>query len=99
LSADKVQVDYEELDSVAARFTRLASDADMLRLTVRRHVAALEEEGWQGQGATDFYAEMEEVILPAMGRLTEALEEAGNASQRIQPRMRAAEEAASVTLK
>jgi hypothetical protein len=58
---------------------------------------ALEQGGWEGQGATAFYDEMQNEVFPAMQRLMSALSEAQMVTLQIRDIIwQAEEEAASV---
>ncbi|HEX8597825.1 MAG TPA: WXG100 family type VII secretion target [Chloroflexia bacterium] len=76
MTANIIQINYDDMDSIAARFGQQAEMAAALNSRVRQHVEALEQGGWEGKGASAFFAEIYGELLPAMQRLSHVLEEA-----------------------
>jgi WXG100 family type VII secretion target len=76
MSGDIIQARYEDLDEVARRFVQQSQLTADLRSRVDRAAQALEHGGWEGCGSTAFFAELNTVILPALQRLSQVLEEA-----------------------
>jgi WXG100 family type VII secretion target len=70
---DRIEVDYDELTRVTRSTSAEADAIAQLTSQTRAKVAQLHGSGWIGQGSDAFYAEMENVLLPAMDRLTKAL--------------------------
>jgi len=62
---------------------------------VRQVMGSLQGGGWIGQGAGAFYAEMEGIVFPGMGRLSEAMAQAQSAVLQIRDIIKQAEEEAS----
>lgn len=92
--ADEIRADYEQLKSVAERFSRQSeSVSDMLR-RVQGSMSKLKD-GWIGRGSDAFFAEMGDEVLPAAGRLRQALGEAASITQKIGNTVKQAEEEAS----
>jgi WXG100 family type VII secretion target len=86
------RVDYDDLARLAGLFGK---EADQLRRTFRqveRTVEVLRNGDWVGQGATAFYREMSSDVLPAMKRLTSALDAAGRTVKDIVQTAKEAEE-------
>jgi WXG100 family type VII secretion target len=50
---------------------------------IKRQEATLQQGGWIGRGSDAFYAEMDDLVLPAIGRLGQALEEGGQVLNRV----------------
>lgn len=83
MSAPKIQADYDSLSEIAKHFAAKAQDTNSLIQTVDRCVDELRHGAWIGKGADQFYAEMEQLVSPAMLRLRNALEDASSATTRI----------------
>lgn len=95
MSQEVIQAKYEELAVIARKFGQQAQATVDLRSRIVRSVQALERGGWQGQGATAFFAEMNGTIYPAMQRMIRAFEEAHSVTLQISDIMRQAEEEAA----
>ncbi|RMG77222.1 MAG: WXG100 family type VII secretion target, partial [Chloroflexi bacterium] len=67
---------------------------DQVLQAVRRQIEDLQRDGWWGEGANAFYAEMEDEVLPGVKRLKTALDQAGDTTYRIIELMMDAEERA-----
>lgn len=97
MANELIQVQYEQLTQMAQRFERLAGDSDQLHQRVRQQVNDLKHSGWVGRGGTAFAQEMEQLVLPAVRRLTAVFEEASQVThQTIQILQDAEEEAANL---
>jgi len=83
VSAPKIQADYDGLNEIAKHFAAKAQDTNRLIQTVDRCVDELRRGAWIGKGASQFYAEMEREVSPAMLRLRNALNDASSATTRI----------------
>ena len=83
MSAPKIQADYDSLNEIARHFAARAQDTNRLIQTVDRCVDELRRGAWIGKGASQFYAEMEREVSPAMLRLRNALNDASSATTRI----------------
>jgi WXG100 family type VII secretion target len=62
---------------------------------IKSDMGSLQEGGWIGKGATAFYKEMNDTVMPTMTRLQRALAEASRITQQISQIMKAAEDEAS----
>ncbi|NIM94885.1 MAG: WXG100 family type VII secretion target [Anaerolineales bacterium] len=91
--AEKIQVQYEELDQLA---TRVHAEGDRVEVLFRRIRVKTEQlaSSWLGEGSVVFQREMGEEILPGLRRLAAALEVAGTVMAEIQRIFREAEEQA-----
>ncbi len=96
---DLVRCDYEKLDQIAGRFGTEANLIESMYTELQSRMAPLEDGGWVGKGSDAFFAEMSQVVLPAVQRLRAALAEADNVTQRIVIIMQTAEEEASSPFK
>ena len=79
MSAPLVQAHYDELATVAQHFGRQSQVVNGLQSSLRQSVQALEQGGWEGEGSAAFFGEMNDTVMPAVTRLSGALE----AAQRI----------------
>lgn len=95
MAAPVIQVDYDRLAEVARGFERNAETAAAMRKQVQRNALALRQGGWDGRGSIAFFAEVDGVVLPAVQRLADALQEAGSVSRSIVEIMQQAEEEAA----
>ncbi len=95
MSASLVQAEYEQLETVAARFGQQAENNAKLTRFLEQRTSVLIAGSWQGQGVEAFAAEMEAAVLPALRRLTDALQTGQRATIQISAIMRAAEEEAA----
>jgi WXG100 family type VII secretion target len=93
--ADELRADYDQLEQIASQFNNQAQAIQQMQQKVRGSYAKLADKGWIGQGANSFFDEMESKIMPAEERLQSALEQAGQATQRIAQAVKQAEEQAS----
>jgi WXG100 family type VII secretion target len=73
--ADKIVVDYNALQQVANSFSQQEQEINNMLKKIQSQVDALQGGGWIGKGANAFYNEMHNELLPAIMRLTKALEE------------------------
>ena len=92
---DHIRADYDELAAIAHEFQQESQGVDALIARLQRCVDELEYGGWIGRGASAFYAEMHNDVFPALHRLADALQDAGDAVNRISQIIREAEEAAA----
>lgn len=81
---DIVQVDYEELESVAARFHQQSGAVEQqMHGSLLRAYNGLRDGGWVGRGAEAFFAEMDNEALPAVRRLVEVLSSASETTRQV----------------
>ncbi len=90
-----IQVKYDAVEKIAARFGREAEQVEEMNGRVQRAIQPLQDGGWAGEGSAAFFAEMEQDIFPAVHRLSNALTEAQRVTLEICTIMRQAEEDAS----
>ncbi|MEZ4726308.1 MAG: WXG100 family type VII secretion target [Caldilineaceae bacterium] len=95
MSGDVVQAQYEQLDAIAQRFGHQAQAMHDLQQSVQRGVQLLRNGGWEGRGADAFFAEMDQKLLPAMQRLSNALTTAQATTLQVKAIVQKAEEEAS----
>jgi len=68
-----IHVEYDELESVYTKLAQQAEEADVAIRSCMTSLEQLQSGAWIGRGATAFYGEMDNDILPAYNRLHEAL--------------------------
>jgi len=71
--ANEIRVDYEVVKIVAGAFVGFAEDVKNILIRLRVSVDALQGGGWTSCGATAFYTEMNERLMPSLSRLENAL--------------------------
>ncbi|MEQ8672799.1 MAG: WXG100 family type VII secretion target [Aggregatilineales bacterium] len=92
--ADQIRLQYDDMNQISAKF---ANSADVIQELINRlvnQIGELQGGAWIGQGADAFYSEMEELVLPAVRKLSEALETSGTLTQQIVRTVQDAEEEA-----
>ncbi|PKN92848.1 MAG: hypothetical protein CVU44_12515 [Chloroflexi bacterium HGW-Chloroflexi-6] len=67
-----LQVNYDELSQIAELFRDDGDDLAQVYSRLRKEMQALQHD-WVGEAADTFFAEMEEVLLPALQRTYEAM--------------------------
>lgn len=92
---DEIRVDYDAMEQIANQFTVQCQAVGEMLQNVKGSMDPLVDGGWIGRGSDSFYAEMEQVVIPATQRLQQALEEASNVSRQIMQTVKQAEEDAS----
>ena len=94
MTAPFIQVEYQTLEAIAARFEQHAESNAVAHQRLRRQADRLRD-SWQGKGVTAFLAEMDGKLLPAYQRLVDALTESAATTHEILRIMREAEEKAA----
>ncbi len=92
--ADEIRVDYRQLSQVASQFSRQATAINQMRQRVRRSMSQLRG-SWIGKGSDQFFAEMDDKVLPATERLYKALQEASSVTKQIAQLVQQAEQDAA----
>ncbi|CAG1013832.1 hypothetical protein ANRL4_05042 [Anaerolineae bacterium] len=86
-----IRAEYDGLREVAKVFAHHADLSVALTFQVEGLVDQLQGGAWRGVGAESFYAEMVELVLPAMRKLEDALQFARDSTLKIIEIMQAAE--------
>jgi WXG100 family type VII secretion target len=81
--AEKSEVNYEQMANIVNKFNNEAEGINQLLNQTRGRVEGLHGNGWVGRGSDQFFQEMEQLVLPAMGRLVQALHAAAGAADNI----------------
>ena len=77
------KLNYDDMSNIVKMFRSEAQDIDGLLKQTKGKVESLHNNQWVGQGADKFFGEMEQSVLPAVGRLVGALGHAGDIAQKI----------------
>jgi len=77
------KLNYDDMSNIVKMFRSEAQDIDGLLKQTKGKVESLHNNQWVGQGADKFFGEMEQSVLPAVGRLVGALGHAGDVAQKI----------------
>lgn len=92
---DTIEINYDMIATIKSRFSNKSQEIERTRQLLENHINDLRAGEWKGNGATAFYTEMDELLLPALNRLVQALTEAENSMQIIANEFQIAEEEAS----
>lgn len=95
MPAPTVRTDYDTLAEIANIFNQQADSSRRTLQRLQQRMETLQSGDWIGKGAAAFYQEMNSDVLPAVRRLTAALEQAHQVTQRISQVMKEAEDEAS----
>ena len=91
----KIRCEYDQLATLANQFEQEADQTLQMFQQIQNMVENLQGGGWIGVGADRFYAEMEDLLFPALKRLVQALEDTGNCVSRVSSLFSEAEQEAS----
>ena len=94
MTAPIVQADYEQLEQIRSQFEDQAELIERLNRTVADHLQN-SRANWEGDHADQFFARLDNEVVPGLGRLLRAMRESGVVTQQIIQIMRAAEEEAA----
>ena len=81
--AEQVRVNYETLNEMESKFAQLADDVQAMANKIKSLDSSLRQGGWVGRGSDAFYSEMDGLVMPAIARLRRALDEGGQALNRV----------------
>lgn len=98
MSNDLIQADYEQLGLISKAFEQQADHAQKMKAFLTHHIETLRKGAWIGVGANAFYAEMDNDLMPALGRLVEALACASDVVRGIGGALQESEEEAKTVL-
>ena len=99
MTAPKVRADYQSLQQVAASFGAQSDAARQSLAQLQRQMVVLQGGDWVGQGATAFYQEMDDSVMPTLKRLADALSSAQQSVTQISQIMQQAEADAAEVLR
>ena len=95
MANDIIQAQYEQLDGISQHFGSQADATAALRDQLIQRTDALKNGGWEGKGSAAFFAEMDDKISPAVGRLIEAFQTAQSVTLEAKNIIQEAEELAA----
>ena len=76
--ADKTEINYDQVAAIEKRFRAMSQEYEGLAKTTHSKVEDLHGGEWIGKGADKFFMEARGEVIPAMRRLAEALNQAGD---------------------
>ena len=90
--SDKIIIYYDEMDYIRRRLHELADLVEEdIKHYLLKYVHELENGGWQGRGAKNFYEEMYTQVFPSLDALIDALDSGAQTTQRTIERFAEAE--------
>lgn len=95
MSAPRIRADYDALQKTAAAFGQQAEAAARSLSQLKGQMQVLQGGDWVGKGATAFYAEMNDQVVPTLQRLVNALHSAATTTTQISQAMKSAEDEAA----
>src|SRR6266849_4096068 len=99
MPAATIRANYDQLKQVASAFRKNSEECKRSLQNIRSHKDTLQGGDWVGQGATAFYREMDDSVLPTLQRLINALDTAQSSVSKISSIMQEAEDQAANVLK
>src|SRR5258708_9646783 len=99
MAAAKIRANYDQLKQVASTFAKNSDECKRTLQNIKGNKDTLSGGDWIGQGATAFYKEMDDSVLPTFQRLINALDSAQNSISQISSIMQNAEQQAANVLK
>lgn len=95
MSANTIQAKYDELENIAQRFGQWAESNAEMSSRLQHNVEQLKHGDWIGKGSEAFFKEMDDEVLPAVGRLIHALQQSQSTINEIIFIIQSAEEEAA----
>src|SRR5512142_3270359 len=99
MANEVVQVNYESLERIRREFARCAEESARMHQRLKNGAGKLVGSKWEGEAARKFFNEMENEVLPAFGRLEQALCGADEMVAALALQFRQAEEEAAALFK
>jgi WXG100 family type VII secretion target len=97
--SERIEANYDELASVENRFLAQAGVVEQMLTSLCNQMSHLQGGGWIGRGADAFYSEMEQLLIPSVQRLRQALEEASQTTRQVITHFENAEMEGEITFK
>jgi WXG100 family type VII secretion target len=94
IMANKFRVNYSELQNIGKWFENQSTDVETMSKEIRNGMEMLRN-SWSGRGSQAFQNEMDETVLPAVGKLQQALERTAEGINKIINQAHTAENEAS----
>jgi WXG100 family type VII secretion target len=95
MSAPTVRSDYDQLNSISQSFNSQADTLNGMNQNLQSCFETLQGGDWIGQGATAFFNEFSNSVMPTLKRLQSAMTESARITQQISQTMKNAEDSAS----
>ena len=95
MPAPQVRSDYDQLQSIQNTFSSQADAIQRMNQNIKSRMDTLQGGDWIGEGARKFYGEMNDQVLPSLGRFQNALAEAARITRQLAQIMKQAEDEAS----
>jgi WXG100 family type VII secretion target len=96
MSAPQIRADHDSLKRISQIFARQAADSQRVQQGVRRQIDTLQGGDWIGLGANKFYGEMSSEIMPALKKLSAAMQAADRVTRQISQILQDADQRAAV---
>ncbi|HLC06185.1 MAG TPA: WXG100 family type VII secretion target [Anaerolineales bacterium] len=94
MPAQQVRSDHEALQKISSSFSSQSSAIAGINGKMKSAMETLRGKDWIGQGANTFFQEMDGEVMPSMGRLQKALDQAAQVTRQISQLMQQAEQEA-----
>jgi len=92
--AEKIEADYAELQRMDGVFRKSSDEVDASYNQIKNQVDVLRQT-WTGRGADAFFQEMDRELMPALRKLSNAMEQGGSTTIAIANIVEQAEDDAS----
>jgi WXG100 family type VII secretion target len=92
--ADKIEVNYGDLQRLAGGFNNGADSVEAMINKIKAQVENLRST-WEGRGADAFFKEMDELVFPGLNKLKAALGQASQTTNQLATVFQQAESEAS----
>jgi len=86
------RAEYPALQAISKQFLTEQNDVSTLLSQTKNKVETLHGGLWEGDAANKFFDEMENTVLPALGRLAVALGRASEVTQKVSDTIQQADE-------
>jgi WXG100 family type VII secretion target len=97
--AKRIRAHYADLGQAAQAMSAEAANIQQMEHQLKGRVQDLHSKGWNGQGSDAFFKEMEQLVLPAIHRCHDALENNAQAINKIHSVFSAADDDVSQLFK
>jgi WXG100 family type VII secretion target len=95
MAAPKVRGDYDQLKQIQQQFSQQAEKVEATAKDLMSKMDTLQGGDWIGEGANQFYQEMESQVIPHMNKLRDAMSQAADTSGKISQAIQDLEERSS----
>lgn len=92
MSAAKVRSDFDQLNNIAGTFGSQSDAIGQMTQNLKGKMEQLRGGDWVGKGATKFYNEMDNSVMPSLKRLQNALSQANSTTKKIAQLMKQTED-------